>query len=139
MHEIGTLCENGRIATNPSGKIFSKLVYTIHEDSKKRIWLGTKGDGIYLLTPKSSLPNLSYSIQHFYHENNNPHSLSNNNIYDITEDSEGNIWIGTYGGGLNKLQGGISTEPNFLHSENGLSFYPTIVTLGRDNRWIIPD
>ena len=127
MHEIGTLCENGRIATNPSGKIFSKLVYTIHEDSKKRIWLGTKGDGIYLLTPKSALPNLSYSIQHFYHENDNPHSLSNNNIYDITEDSEGNIWIGTYGGGLNKLQGGISTEPNFLHSKNGLSFYPTIV------------
>lgn len=127
MQEIGTLCENGKISLNPTGKIFSKLVYTIHEDSKQRIWLGTKGDGIYLLTPESDLPNLSYSIQHFQNDKDNPNSLSNNNVYDITEDPEGNIWIGTYGGGLNKLHWEASQQPIFLNSDNGLEFYPNVV------------
>ena len=124
LQEIGTLYENGKVSKGSFSKHFSKLVYTIHEDTQKRIWLGTKGDGIYLLTPQSHLPNLSYSIQHFQHDKNNPKSLSHNNIYDITEDKEGNIWIGTYGGGLNKLQGGDITNPNFLNYNNGLEFYP---------------
>ena len=33
----------------------------------------------------------------------NQKTISHNTVYDIFEDSKNNIWIGTYGGGLNLL------------------------------------
>ncbi len=38
-------------------------------------------------------------MAHYYE--NNPYSLSQNSVYKIFEDSQANIWIGTYAGGIN--------------------------------------
>ena len=92
-------------------------VYSIFEDAHGYIWLCTKGSGIY----RSKLPikyfhsdfkNISFDL--FVHENNNINSLSNNNIYDITQDKYGRYWIATYGSGLDLLifKGG---KPDFTH------------------------
>ena len=35
----------------------------------------------------------------------------------------GHIWIGTYGGGLNDVDG-IFPDLHFIHSDNGLDLYP---------------
>lgn len=48
----------------------------------------------------------------FFHDNDDPTSLSGNIITMITSDQEGNIWIGTRRGGLNKY---IKAENSFIH------------------------
>ena len=42
MKKLGTLGKSGRLN---QGDSFGGIVYAIHQDSKGRIWLGTKGDG----------------------------------------------------------------------------------------------
>src|SRR5690554_5034358 len=59
-------------------------------DSKDRTWVGTYNNGVYLLDE-------SYNVlEHFNSSNNFDYSLVSNIIRDIEEDSEGNIWIGTF-------------------------------------------
>ncbi|HET7733370.1 MAG TPA: ATP-binding protein, partial [Paludibacter sp.] len=46
--------------------------------------------------------NISFS---YYHKNEDqPNSLAANDVHCILEDTEANVWIGTFGGGLNKLK-----------------------------------
>ena len=83
-----------------------------------------------------------WTIQHFGHEADNNESLSDNAAYMAVEDKAGNIWIATYGGGVNMLtqQNG---KPVFLHPKNGMKDYPkeaymnvrTIETDSEGNVW----
>ena len=43
----------------------------------------------------------SYRFTIYKNDPDDPYSLSNNYIKDIKEDSKGNLWIATSGGGLN--------------------------------------
>ncbi len=43
--------------------------------------------------------NVNYS-----HDPNDPNSLANNTIYKILKDNDGDVWLGTWGGGLDKLK-----------------------------------
>ena len=47
------------------------------------------------------LNNNKNEIKHYIHDENDFNSLSQNSIYNIFEDSKGDIWIGTYAGGIN--------------------------------------
>lgn len=90
-NKIGYLSPNGQITPTPS--TFSKApVYALYEDSKQRMWIGTKGDGLYLLQDGS--------IKHFENNPTDRYSLPSNNIYDVISDRQGRIWIATFGGGL---------------------------------------
>ncbi|MBN2519371.1 MAG: response regulator, partial [Bacteroidales bacterium] len=78
-------------------------VYTIMQDREGFIWLGTKGGGLLVSTKKITnsaffYKNLSFFL---YSSDDQFNSLNHNSIYSIIQDSKGNIWIGTYGGGLN--------------------------------------
>ncbi|NIR73207.1 hypothetical protein GWO43_07920, partial [candidate division KSB1 bacterium] len=44
-----------------------------------------------------------HTFIHYKNNPDNPNSLSNNNVWSIYEDQSGALWIGTWGGGLNKL------------------------------------
>lgn len=122
MGDIGLLCTDGTIADK--GYYLSDMVYCMYEDMHKRLWLGTKGGGLILLTPhykQGERPR--YYVKRFYNSINNPYSLSNDNIYSIIEAADGTIMIGTFGGGLNIVQ-----EKNgifkFVHAGNDLTEYP---------------
>lgn len=43
-----------------------------------------------------------YSFEHFQHDPQNPNSLTHNHILTINEDRAGMLWIGAWGGGLNR-------------------------------------
>lgn len=65
-------------------------------------WVATQS-GIYILNPQTgSYTNLSKQY-------NDPYSLSDNIVHTLCKDKEGNIWAGTYFGGINyySVQGAV--------------------------------
>ena len=81
-------------------------IRAVHVDAKKRVWVGTKYDGLYMYTEtekvftKIDLPNYFY-------------------IKEIFEDDDGNIWIGSYNG--------VSVAKITLNSKGGISQYTNYV------------
>lgn len=66
----------------------------IHEDSDGLIWAGTFNDGLFSFRLGEG------TYKHYKHSIKDKHSLANNNVNCIFEDSRKNIWIATDGGGL---------------------------------------
>jgi len=65
-------------------------------DSGRRMWAGGLG-GISRFDP------VTKALVHFRHNENDPGSLSNDFVTALREDHRGRLWVGTNGGGLNKL------------------------------------
>jgi signal transduction histidine kinase/ligand-binding sensor domain-containing protein/DNA-binding response OmpR family regulator len=119
LKEIGILSTDGTL--NGKNKV-NDLAYCILEDSKKNIWIGTKGTGVIKLIPENQKwVNMKYKTERYVNNPLENSSLSNDNIYSIIEDDNGRILIGTFGGGLN-----VVTEVNgktaFLNYKNKLNF-----------------
>lgn len=66
-------------------------------DAQGRLWLSS-GNGIFALEPSTS------TITHYEHTPANPGGLTHNNISTLARDRHGNIWAGTWGGGINVLE-----------------------------------
>ncbi len=106
---------------SPSGNITSEQVpfspagiYCLFVDTNNRLWIGTKGDGLYLFT--------GGKYYHFLCDPNNPASLPNNNIYDVKSDRQGRIWIATYGGGIALANIQADNSIHFTSIKNGLAW-----------------
>lgn len=84
-------------------------VHSLLQDSKGFIWIATavglnRYDG--------------YTTHTFYHDPENPHSISSNTarvLYEDPADSGKYLWVGTLGGGLNKFD--LATE-QFYHYQH---------------------
>lgn len=79
---------------NSKTRISSNYIKAIFGDSRSRLWVGTV-DGLNLL------PAGSTTFVQFYKGDSSKELLSSN-ITCINEDHKGNIWIGTYFGGMSK-------------------------------------
>lgn len=117
---------------SPTGQLslvpiaFGHNVYTILEDSKNDIWLGCKPGGIYRLHPVNGK---EFQLSHFTHQPTDRYSLSNENVYSIVEDNQGQLWIGTYGGGINLMHTHNDGTIRFIHTWNHLKNYPPTAQL----------
>ncbi len=80
-------------------------VWCLLEDSRQNLWVGTL-EGLVKLRLSSTTGRKREVISEkvYTHTPGNPHSLSDNNIWSLFEDSHGRIWIGTNAGGLNLYQ-----------------------------------
>jgi ligand-binding sensor domain-containing protein/signal transduction histidine kinase len=81
------------------------MINAIMDDHAGAMWLGTEGDGLYLVQDGRKTPFRA------------PASLPNNNILAILEDREQNIWVGT-ADGLVRMS---SPDVGLLTSRDGLS------------------
>jgi ligand-binding sensor domain-containing protein/two-component sensor histidine kinase len=76
-------------------QISDNLIRKILKGRDGRLWFANAKSGL-VLVHKHDKGNTTYI--------NNPSdssSISNNNVFDIKEDQKGNLWVSTYGGGLN--------------------------------------
>lgn len=89
-----------------NGPLTGVNIYAILLDKEGYLWLGSKGRGLLVSRlPLASYTRLSHITFTNYHSTeNDPNSLNNNNVYALMEDIGGNIWVGTYGKGLNIAQ-----------------------------------
>jgi len=79
----------------------SDKILSMYLDSHDYLWVGTKGGGVNVARLDDVLAREGrFTI--YRHEAKDRYSISHNDVYDIYEDSKGNIWIAT-GRGLNKL------------------------------------
>jgi len=75
--------------------ISQNQVWALEEDINKRLWIGTFGEGVYLLDLKTG------KLTHFRNRPNDPKSLSHDVALEIYRDHKRRMWVGTDGGGLN--------------------------------------
>jgi ligand-binding sensor domain-containing protein/serine phosphatase RsbU (regulator of sigma subunit) len=109
-------------------------VVSILEDKFGNLWFGTEGGGVskydgncvddiingtnlYQHNQQDLKKNKKDLVKSFTHFTDKE-GLSNNNVFSILEDKSGNLWFGTYGGGVSKYDG-----KSFTHFTNkeGLS------------------
>jgi len=95
--------------------ISSNTIKSIYIDNFDILWIGTYGglNKLQLNNKQITPPDNNSSVNdneefspkfiRYVHNPNDPTSLSNNKVISIYEDSFGNLWIGTHGGGLNKF------------------------------------
>lgn len=92
-HCLGFMDKEGRM--HPGVTPFSARPYGMTEDRRGRMWIATKGGGVFVYDHGQ--------MRHYVHDASNPYSLSHNDVYDIREDRRGRIWVATFGGGINLL------------------------------------
>jgi len=107
----------------------STFIVCFKEDSEGNLWIGT-AEGIDLLNRQTG------RFIHYAHENNNPASLSNNNVISIIEDSRKWIWIGTREG-LNLFDKNKGTFRIF-REDNGLPDNTILAAVEDNNKnlWV---
>ncbi len=79
------------------------------QDSRGALWLVTQ-EGLNKYT--------GLRLENYRHSANDPESLSSNNVTRIAEDSHGDLWISTYGGGLNKFDATTNSFIRYLADPN---------------------
>lgn len=94
----------------------------IMEDKDGNLWFSTKGNGLVKAEPDMNSPH-GLRFTRYINDPKNPNSISNNDVYFTYQDSQGRIWVGLLGGGLNLIseENGAIT---FIHKYNGLKQYP---------------
>ncbi|ARV16509.1 hybrid sensor histidine kinase/response regulator transcription factor [Polaribacter sp. SA4-12] len=88
-----------------STSISSDIIRNIIEDTEGNIWFAT-GNGLCRLD-KDEKTKKHPKFKIYKNIPSNPKSISHNYILELFQSSNGDIWIGTLGGGLNKL---VSSE-----------------------------
>ncbi len=94
------------------------LTFRMLVDHKGFLWFGTmfglvKYDGE------------NYKV--FRHHPNDSTSISFDDVISLFEDNEGNIWIGTWGGGLNKLDPVKEKFTRYIHNNNSRSISSNMI------------
>ena len=123
--QFSWLTRNGSLS--PSAIPFGSNVYCFFEDSRGNMWLGTKPDGLFRLTPHGK----EWHISHFTHNPQQPFSISNNAIYDIKEDARGRLIVATYDGGINFVETMADGKVRFVNHNNLLRNFPTAALRSR--------
>ncbi|TAF32355.1 MAG: hypothetical protein EAZ57_08880 [Cytophagales bacterium] len=111
-----------------------QLVKDVFVDSKNDVWFCTY-IGLYWYHQKTGL------FSWFRNQLNNPQSLNADNVSCITEDKEGNIWVGALGGGLSMLDPKTQKFVSYTHNHKNSSSIPhnnvSALLIDKDGRlWV---
>ncbi len=98
----------------PGDGMFPATVVTaLHEDGSGNLWIGTIDSG--LVVAKQLPESNKLTFRSFRHRRSDPGSLSNDKVLSLIEDRLGVVWIGTWGGGLNRYDPKHDRFQTFTH------------------------
>ncbi|MGF7230081.1 hybrid sensor histidine kinase/response regulator transcription factor, partial [Arachidicoccus sp.] len=95
----------------------SNVIISLCIDHNGILWAGTYFGGLNRFDGNK--------FTHYRHNDNNSSSLSNDNIWDIFEDREQNLWIGTLGGGVDLFDRKEKRFEHFQESPGKPSMLPS--------------
>lgn len=92
---------NPEIEVKTNFHIDPRIVYqTVLKDSRQNLWFGTS-NGLYYGSFNGEKVNIK---NHISDEGPGELKLSYSSVFSLHEDHKGDIWAGTFGGGLNKIK-----------------------------------
>jgi signal transduction histidine kinase/ligand-binding sensor domain-containing protein len=104
--------------SNPANprSLGSNTLRTVFKDSRGRVWLGAFAGGLHRYNPSTR------DFTRYEPNQNLPESISSGEVRAIIEDQEqgqpnGNLWLGTWGGGLCYFDSERETFTTFRHQE----------------------
>ncbi|MBN1783236.1 response regulator [bacterium] len=107
-----------------SHSLGSNTVYTLYSDHGGAVWAGCENAGLYRIHVRAANGLFKPSFEGNQHDINDARSLSNNTVRSIFEDMQGNLWVGTYYGGINCFRRHKKQFVNYYaepYNERGLS------------------
>ncbi len=111
----------------PAGLTKYFAVISMFEDSNNNFWFGTYNGGLYKLSPQGELYNVFDKRD----------GLAKNWVTCITEDYRGDIWVGTWGGGVSVIRG---KEIHSFGLSNGLdALFVQSILQDHENNILITD
>jgi len=100
--------------SNDSTSLSDWVPSYIFKDSKKNIWVGTLNGGLNLYQ-KPNKNNKHGSFKHYSKDSNIAVGIANNQIWHITEDNSGRLWIST-DGGISIMNAEHTKVTNYFHN-----------------------
>ncbi|MCI0512932.1 hypothetical protein L0128_06955, partial [candidate division KSB1 bacterium] len=84
----------------------SKHLWDLHIDQQNGLWIATENTGLLFIDLnqidfQNPFDPDTIKIHNYRHQSNNPFSLSHNDVRKIMAGSDGRLWFGTAGGGIN--------------------------------------
>lgn len=67
-----------------------KQILPILQQSSTQLWVGTEGDGLFLINPQSN-----EVIRHYTRTDKNNHHISSDYVRSLAMDAQGRLWVGT--------------------------------------------
>jgi diguanylate cyclase (GGDEF)-like protein len=98
------------VGSGPGEKQLSwELLMDIAEGHDGYVWIATDGGGLNRYDPKTG------KIRKYFHNPDDPKSLSSNSLLSMEVDRQGMLWIGTWAGGLNRFDTRTGEVVRYLH------------------------
>ncbi len=116
--------DNNNITTvltkeNTNNNLVYNVIRGLTKDANNNLWIATT-KGISILDLKKFNPKKPNLIT-IRHENNNSNSLSHDITRSVFIDNKNNVWVATYGGGVNLFTGDLKTNKiTFKHFKASL-------------------
>ncbi|MDY0349404.1 MAG: two-component regulator propeller domain-containing protein [Tenuifilaceae bacterium] len=109
-------------STTDTSSVSSDIITAIFEDSKQRLWIGTKDAGLNLYNRKTET---------FTRITINPEAINSaaqNQVVSIREDMQGNLWI-VFVGGINKFVTDRDEFVTYINTDNNPNVLPSNLIL----------
>jgi ligand-binding sensor domain-containing protein len=113
----GKLLTHYAYPLNPEFDLKTASIRKIWRDTRARIWIGSYL-GLFLID--------GTKLIHFDQDRHD--GLPHNSIYEICEDRQGGIWIGTWSGGISYLHHADNKFSNYRHSKDSTSLSHNMVS-----------
>jgi C4-dicarboxylate-specific signal transduction histidine kinase/ligand-binding sensor domain-containing protein len=76
------------------------VIRCVYEDRDRNLWVGTTKGGLNLANPAQREAG---RFQHYRHWPMDARSLSSDEVYEVYQDRQGHVWVGTQSHGLNRF------------------------------------
>jgi len=96
---------------NSEGIQYNYKIFSLYQDREKNIWAGTD-KGISIFNPSYQ------NFKSIHHEENNALSINNNEVEAFIQTTDGNLFIGTWGGGIAVYNNKFEFKKNIIFSGN---------------------